>query len=75
MRKWDGKPTSTLEARVRELQGKSVTQGGSSRKSAALVSSGQFPRQRRRADLTPDFNEGASDSYVQGMGNEYYDQD
>ncbi|KAK4807210.1 hypothetical protein QYF61_024330 [Mycteria americana] len=64
MRKWDGKPTSTLEARVR-----------SSRKIAAPVSSGQFPRQSQRADLTPDSNEGAPDSYVQEVGNEYYDQD
>ncbi|KAK4807223.1 LOW QUALITY PROTEIN: hypothetical protein QYF61_024343 [Mycteria americana] len=75
MRKWDGKPTSTLEARVRELQGKTITKGGSSRKIAAPVSSGQFPRQSQRADLTLDFNEGAPDSYVQEMGNEYYDQD
>ncbi|KAK4811303.1 hypothetical protein QYF61_023355 [Mycteria americana] len=65
MRKWDGKPTSTLEARVRELQGKTVTKGGSSRKIAALVSSGQFPRQSKRADFTPDFNEEIPDSYVQ----------
>ncbi|KAK4806450.1 hypothetical protein QYF61_021342 [Mycteria americana] len=28
MRKWDGKPTSTLEARVRELQGKTITKEG-----------------------------------------------
>ncbi|KAK4811230.1 hypothetical protein QYF61_022127 [Mycteria americana] len=75
MRKWDGKPTSTLEARVRELQGKTITKGGSSRKIAAPVSNGQFPRQSKRADLTPDFNEVTPDSYVQEMGNEYYDQD
>ncbi|KAK4811066.1 hypothetical protein QYF61_016352 [Mycteria americana] len=75
MRKWDGKPTSTLEARVRELQGKTIPKGSSSRKIAAPVSSGQFPRQRKRADLTPDFNERAPDSYIQEMGNEYYDQD
>ncbi|KAK4814464.1 hypothetical protein QYF61_018982 [Mycteria americana] len=75
MRRWDGKPTSTLEARVCELQGKTITKGGSSRKIAALVSSGQFPRQSKRADLTPDFNEGTPDSYIQEMGNKYYDQD
>ncbi|KAK4810684.1 hypothetical protein QYF61_007484 [Mycteria americana] len=75
MRKWDRKPTSTLEARVRELQGKTITKGGSSRKIDALVSSGQFPRQSRRDDLTSDFNEGAPDSYTQEMGNGYYDQD
>ncbi|KAK4806727.1 hypothetical protein QYF61_007525 [Mycteria americana] len=75
MRKWDGKPTSTLEARVRELQGKTITKGSSSRKIAAPVSSGQFPRQSKRADFTPDFNEEIPDSYTQEMGNEYYDQD
>ncbi|KAK4810919.1 hypothetical protein QYF61_013327, partial [Mycteria americana] len=37
MRKWDGKPTSTLEARVRELQGKTIAKGSSSRKIAARV--------------------------------------
>ncbi|KAK4807136.1 hypothetical protein QYF61_018477 [Mycteria americana] len=75
MRKWDGKPTSTLEARVRELQGKTITKGSSSRKIAAPVSSGQFPRQSKRADFTPDFNEEIPDSYTQEKGNEYYDQD
>ncbi|KAK4810705.1 hypothetical protein QYF61_007679 [Mycteria americana] len=65
MRKWDGKPTLILEAQVRELQGKTITKGSYSRKTAALVSSGHFPRQSKRADLTPDFNEGAPDSYVQ----------
>ncbi|GAB0208015.1 hypothetical protein GRJ2_003267200 [Grus japonensis] len=43
MRKLDGKPTSTLEARVCELQGKTITKGDSSRKIAVPVSSGQFP--------------------------------
>ncbi|KAK4810968.1 LOW QUALITY PROTEIN: hypothetical protein QYF61_014440 [Mycteria americana] len=75
MRKWDGKPTLTLEARVHELQGKTITKGVPSRKIAALVSSAQFPRQSKRADLTPDFNEETSDSYIQEKGNEYYDQD
>ncbi|KAK4830423.1 hypothetical protein QYF61_011047 [Mycteria americana] len=65
MRKWDGKSTFTLEARVCELQGKTVTKGGSSRKIAAPVSRGQLPRQSRRADLTSDLNEGTPDSYVQ----------
>ncbi|KAK4828276.1 hypothetical protein QYF61_024941 [Mycteria americana] len=74
VRKWAGKPTSTLEVRVRELQGKTITKGGSSRTIATPVSSGQFPRQSKRADLTPDFNEGTPDSYIQEMGNEYYDQ-
>ncbi|KAK4810737.1 hypothetical protein QYF61_007711 [Mycteria americana] len=72
MRKWDGKPTSTLEARVHELQGKTIAKGGSSRKIAALVSSGQFPRQSKRADLTPDLNEGAPDSQVEERDNQVY---
>jgi len=42
MRKWDGKPTSTLEAQVCELQGKTITTGDSFRKNAAPVSSGQL---------------------------------
>uniref|UniRef100_A0A8C0FKI1 E3 ubiquitin-protein ligase AMFR n=1 Tax=Bubo bubo TaxID=30461 RepID=A0A8C0FKI1_BUBBB len=70
MRKWDGKSTLTLEARVRELQGRTITKGGSSRKIAAPASSGQFPRQSRRADL----NEGTSDSYLQVVSRKYYDQ-
>lgn len=32
MRKWDGKPTSVLNARVRELRGKTTTKGDSTRK-------------------------------------------
>ncbi|GAB0208758.1 ubiquitin carboxyl-terminal hydrolase 4 [Grus japonensis] len=76
MRKWDGKPTLTrIEARIRELQGKTITKLNFSRKNAAPVSSRQFPRQSRRADLTPDLNEGTSDSYLQEVSNEYYDQD
>jgi len=37
MRKWDGKPTSSLEARVRELRGKTITKGDSVRKNAAAA--------------------------------------
>ncbi|KAK4829835.1 hypothetical protein QYF61_006845 [Mycteria americana] len=75
MRKWDGKPTSTLEARVHELQGQTITQGGSSRKTVAPVSTEQFHRQSRRADLTSDLNEGNLDSYLQDVSNNYHDQD
>ncbi|KAK4821934.1 hypothetical protein QYF61_004938 [Mycteria americana] len=75
MRKWDGKSTSTLEARARELQGKTITKGGSSRKIAAPVSSEQFLRQSRRADLTSDLNKGNFYLHLQEVGNEYYDQD
>ncbi|XP_062465251.1 E3 ubiquitin-protein ligase AMFR isoform X1 [Pezoporus occidentalis] len=69
MRKWDGKPTATLEARVRELQEKTIAKGGSFRKIASPVSRGHFPRQRR-ADL----NKGSSDLYLQEGSNKYYYQ-
>lgn len=42
MMKGDGKSTLTLEARVRELQGKPITKQCYSRKIAALVSSVQL---------------------------------
>ena len=65
------KSTSTLEARVRELQGKTSTQEHSSRNIAAPVSSGQFPRQSRRADPTPDRNEETSNLHLQEVSNGY----
>ena len=74
MRKWDGKPTSTLEARVCELQGKTTTKGGSPRRVMAPVSSEQFPRQGRRADSVSDPNTGIFDSHLQEVSNECYDQ-
>ncbi|GAB0209743.1 ubiquitin carboxyl-terminal hydrolase 4 [Grus japonensis] len=69
MRKWDVKPTSTQEAQACELQGKTISNGGSSRKIAAPVSSEQFPRQSSRTDFTSDLMEGASDSYLQEVNN------
>ncbi|KAM6101009.1 uncharacterized protein LJ206_009010 [Theristicus caerulescens] len=75
MRKWDGKSTSTLEARVRELQGKTTTKAGSPRKIAAPVSSEQFPRQSRRDDFVSDLNKEIFDSHLQEVSNECYDQD
>ena len=74
MKKWDGKPTSVLDARVHELKGKSTTEGDSSRKNVAPVSSRQFSRQSRRADLTSDPLEGTSNSFLQEVSNEYSDQ-
>jgi len=44
MRKWDGKPSSSLEARVCELRGKTINKGDSVRKNAAPVSSSQLSR-------------------------------
>ena len=66
MRKWDRKPTSVLDARVRELKGKTTRKGDSSRKDAAPVS-----RQSRRAS---DPLEGTSKSFLQEVSNKYSDQ-
>ncbi|GAB0210206.1 hypothetical protein GRJ2_003486400 [Grus japonensis] len=75
MRKWDGKPTSTLWARVHELQGKTAVQRDSSRKNAAPVSSGQPPRSSGRPDHTYDPLEGTSKSFLQEVSSEYDEQD
>ncbi|GAB0206846.1 hypothetical protein GRJ2_003150200 [Grus japonensis] len=75
MRKWDGKPTSTLQARVRELQGKTVVKRDSSRKNAAPVSTGQSPRPSERPDCTSDPLEGTSKSFLQEVSSEYDEQD
>ncbi|XP_042655671.1 ubiquitin carboxyl-terminal hydrolase 4 isoform X3 [Tyto alba] len=75
MREWDGKPTSTLEARVCELQGKTITRGDFSWKNATPVSSGQFLRKSGRADLASDPLEGTSDSCCQKVSNKYYDKE
>ncbi|GAB0209137.1 hypothetical protein GRJ2_003379400 [Grus japonensis] len=70
MRKWDGKPTSTLRARVRELQGKTAVKRDSSRKNAAPVSTGQPPRPSERPDCTYDPLEGTSKSFLQEGGSQ-----
>ncbi|GAB0207132.1 ubiquitin carboxyl-terminal hydrolase 4 [Grus japonensis] len=74
MRKWDGKLTSTLEARVHELQGKTITKGDSSRKNVAPVSSGQSSRWSGRPTRTYDPLEGTSKSFLH-MNIEYDEQD
>lgn len=53
MRKWDGKPTSALEQRVRELKRRTMVKDDPPRKAAAPVSGEQFPRWSERADFTP----------------------
>jgi len=60
MRKWDAKPTSSLEARVSELRGKTITKGDSVRKNAPPVSSSQLSRPGRQFDLDSDPLEGTS---------------
>ena len=77
MRKWDGKPTSALDAWVRELRGKTTTNEGSSRKMVASASSEHCERcgrQSGRADLTPDSMKRNSNPFLQVSG-ESYDQD
>ncbi|GAB0207598.1 hypothetical protein GRJ2_003225500 [Grus japonensis] len=75
MRKWDGKPTSTLRARVHELQGKTAVKRDSSRKNAAPFSSGQPPRPSERPDCTYDPPEGTSKSFFQEGSSKYDEQD
>lgn len=48
---------------------KAITKGSSFRKIVAPVSSGQFPRQSRRADLISAVSKGTSDSYLQRVMN------
>jgi len=75
MRKWDGKPTSSLEARVCELQGKTITKGDSVRKNASPVSSSQLSRPGREFDLDSDPLEGISKSFLQKVSSKFSDQD
>ena len=78
MMKWDGKPTSVLDARVCELQGKTITNECSSRKMAAPVSGGQCERcarQSGRADLTADPMRRNSNPFLQEVSGESYDRD
>jgi len=75
MRKWDGKPTSSLEARVRELRGKAITKGDSVMKNATPVSSSQISRPARQFDLGSDPLEGTSKSFLQQMSSKFSDQD
>ena len=65
-RKWDGEPTWRLEARVQELQGKTIAKKHLSRKITAPVSVGQS----RRADCTFDPDEGTSVLQLQKSSNE-----
>jgi len=61
MRRSDGKPTTALKAQVHELQRKTIRNEGPPRKIAALIYSGQFPRQSRWVDFTSDPRGGTSD--------------
>ncbi|XP_053859968.1 uncharacterized protein LOC128822300 [Vidua macroura] len=73
MKKWDGKPTSSLAARVRELKRTPNTKSSSS-VNAAPVSHTQNSRQYRNDDIT-DPLEGTSRTYLQEESNVYHDQE
>ncbi|RMC19127.1 hypothetical protein DUI87_03731 [Hirundo rustica rustica] len=68
MRKWDGKPISSLAACVRELKRETPTTKSSSRVKAAPVSQAQNSRQYRKDDMT-DPLEGTSGTYLQEESN------
>jgi len=53
MRKWDGKPTSSLEARVRELRGKTITKADSVRKNILHFTAASSPDQVDSLILIP----------------------
>lgn len=75
MRKWDSEPTLTLAVQVREVQGNTTAKRGCSRKTAALVSVGQFPKVSRKADVTLDPDGGTSASHFQELIDRYSNQD
>jgi len=75
MRNWDGKPTSSLESRVRELRGKTITKGDSIRKNATPVSSSQLSRPDRQFDPDSDPLEGTSKSFLQQVSSKFSDED
>ncbi|RMC21160.1 hypothetical protein DUI87_02018 [Hirundo rustica rustica] len=74
MRNWDGKPTSSLAARVHELKTETPTTKSSSRANTAPVSQAQNSRQYKKDDMT-DPLEGTSGTYLQEESNVYHDQE
>ena len=80
MRKWDGEPTFKLEARVRELRGKTAVKKGPPKKSVSVVAvetqegNRRSPRHRRTEIASLDSNEGTSGLTLQGSDSEYSDQ-
>ena len=75
VRKWDGKPTSNLVARVCELQGNTIAKMRSPRKITAPVSVGQSRRGSRRANVISDPDEGTSASHLQELNDRHSNQD
>ncbi|XP_049649778.1 uncharacterized protein LOC126035320 [Accipiter gentilis] len=82
MRKWDGEPTFKLEARVRELRGKTAVKKGSPKKKAVSVvaveaqeSTQRSSRPRRTETTFLDSGEGTSGLVPQGSDSEYSDEE
>ncbi|TRZ13650.1 hypothetical protein HGM15179_013466 [Zosterops borbonicus] len=72
MKKWDGKPTSSLAARVRELKRRTPTTRSPSRIKVAPVS--QNSRWYRNDDMTDPLEE-TSKTYIQKKNNVCHDQE
>lgn len=82
MRKWDGEPTFKLEARVRELRGKTAVKKGSPKKKAVSVvaveaqeGTQRSSRHRRTENTSLDSGEGTSGLVPQGSDSEYSDEE
>ena len=81
MRKWDGEPTFKLEARVRELRGKTAVKKGTPKKSVSVVAvetqegNQRSPRHRRTEITSLDSGEGTSGLALKGSDSEYSDQE
>ena len=78
MRKWDGEPTSKLEARVHELREKTAAKKGPSKKALSPDAVGMAegnqlsPRHRRSTEnASLDFGEGTSGLTLEGADSEY----
>ncbi|RMC09838.1 hypothetical protein DUI87_13625 [Hirundo rustica rustica] len=74
MRNWDGKPTSSLAARVRELKRETPTTKSSSRVNAAPISQSQNSRWYRKDDMT-DPLKGTLGTYLKEESDVYHDQE
>ncbi|GAB0209721.1 hypothetical protein GRJ2_003437800 [Grus japonensis] len=81
MRKWDGEPTFKLEARVRELRGKTAVKKGTPKKAVSVVAAEtqegnqQTPRYRTTEITSLDPGEGTSGLALRGSDSEYSDQE
>ncbi|RMC19012.1 hypothetical protein DUI87_03615 [Hirundo rustica rustica] len=70
MGRWDGKPTSALAARVRELKERNTNRGGSTKMKVASTSHDQAARYYRSEDDMSDPREGTSTMYAQEGNND-----